>query len=400
MKKRYIYTIMALVFILGALTGCGGSKKPVETTADTTPYTTTSQPTTTDTTTTTRPTDTETAITSDNVVSKITTPTEPPVTTTGGDDPAPPSAVNYLTGLPLPEGDVGTRRPTAVAIGNTTIAMPQAGISEADIIFEMDFEGGVTRLLAIFYDPSKAGKIGSVRSARPVAVNIAMGFDALYAHAGYSPQAKEDMNKYNTLIADGITDTVTFYRDQIKFNTPGMYEHSLYTTGARLAAKWERLKNTNTRMELTAAYSKPFNFYTENTLPAGGIAANRINTVYGGNTRYFTYSPAEMVYKRYAQLGAHIDENNNAQLSFKNVIVLSVTSKAIPGDSSGRRDFNDVGSGTGIYATNGVYLNIKWSKASATAPLVLTNEDGSPLQINAGKTFISYVNGTSNYSVS
>ena len=91
--------------------------------------------------------------------------------------------VNPLTG----EGcarDIAQKRPVAVMLNNLKKALPQLGVSQADIIYEAPAEGGITRMLAVFQSVEEVGNIGSVRSARDYYVSLAMGHDALYLHAG------------------------------------------------------------------------------------------------------------------------------------------------------------------------------------------------------------------------
>ena len=87
--------------------------------------------------------------------------------------------VNPLTGLAT-DTDISGKRPFAVMINNIRVATPQCGISKADIIFETLAEGGLTRLMAVYQDIEDVGTIGSVRSARPYYIDIAMGFDAIF----------------------------------------------------------------------------------------------------------------------------------------------------------------------------------------------------------------------------
>ena len=101
--------------------------------------------------------------------------------TTAKPDPAIPSGVNYLTGLPQADETINSRRPVAVVFNNLRRALPQHGIGAADVVFEVEAEGGITRIVGIFSDLSAVGTIGSVRSARPVMINIAMGLDCVFA---------------------------------------------------------------------------------------------------------------------------------------------------------------------------------------------------------------------------
>src|SRR5262249_16737537 len=63
-----------------------------------------------------------------------------------------------VTGLPL-------GRPLAVMVENHPAARPQSGLSEADTVYEVLAEGGITRFLAIFR-VDNAPVIGPIRSAR------------------------------------------------------------------------------------------------------------------------------------------------------------------------------------------------------------------------------------------
>jgi hypothetical protein len=312
--------------------------------------------------------------------------------------PPVPGEVNYLTGIALSDGEESGARAYAVVINNIKVAEPyQAGTSKADVIFEYEVEGGITRLLALFLNPSDAAKLGPIRSARPVSVNIAMGFDAVFVHAGGSTEAIAMLSDYSYTHIDALSAGEVFYRDSAVSKAAG-YEHSLFTTGQKLEKKGAAMKSSGARLTLKNGYETPFAFYDEDTVP-GSAPAKKVITKYGSYQPYFEYDEAKKLYTRYEYSSVQKDSETNTALTFKNVIVLSVPS-ANSGDSSGHRNFEDVGSGTGIYATNGVSVPIKWSKASETAPLKLFTENGEVLKINRGQTFVSYVNGTANISAS
>ena len=74
-------------------------------------------------------------------------------------------ARSYLTGEWI-DKDLAKKKPVAIMIGNTNDALPQYGLSQADVLYEAPAEGGITRLMPIFQDYSGLDKIGSVRSCR------------------------------------------------------------------------------------------------------------------------------------------------------------------------------------------------------------------------------------------
>ena len=89
-----------------------------------------------------------------------------------------------------PETLSGTSRPIAFMIDNNINAMPQAGLEQANIVYELMVEGGETRLMLILQDNKDLKKIGPLRSSRHDFLDYALENDAIYVHYGWSPQAK------------------------------------------------------------------------------------------------------------------------------------------------------------------------------------------------------------------
>ena len=102
-----------------------------------------------------------------------------------------PPGLNPLTGLPYPSEDARLRRNLIVKVSNWPPAVrPQHGINQADLIFEMESEGGVTRFAAI-YRSNAPEKVGSVRSARLVDMELLNMYAALLAYSGTSGPVRE-----------------------------------------------------------------------------------------------------------------------------------------------------------------------------------------------------------------
>ena len=126
--KRLLPLLLILMVLLSAC-----AKSPVETTPTDTQGTGTVPPTTI---TTTPPT------------------TQPPATTVPTDPSEPEDTqpeLNYqhpLTGEALAEPML--QRPVAVMLNNIVAAMPQHGVSQADILYEVLAEGGITRCVGIY----------------------------------------------------------------------------------------------------------------------------------------------------------------------------------------------------------------------------------------------------------
>ena len=94
-----------------------------------------------------------------------------------------PAYYHPLTGVGMDE-DLSRLRPVAVMINDLKAAQPQLGVSQADIIYEMPAEGGITRMVALFQSLDGVGNLGSIRSTRAYYLELALGHDALLVHAG------------------------------------------------------------------------------------------------------------------------------------------------------------------------------------------------------------------------
>ena len=105
----------------------------------------------------------------------------------------------------------GKDRPIAVMIDNHKSAMPQANLSEAELVYEIIVEYGETRLMAI-YKGDNLDKIGPIRSARDYFVDYALENDAIYVHFGESPQAEEAIDKYFVPDINGINESEKYFR--------------------------------------------------------------------------------------------------------------------------------------------------------------------------------------------
>ena len=295
-------------------------------------------------------------------------------------------AMNPLTGLWIDE-DVAKRRPVAVMINNMKLALPQSGISQADILYETLAEGNITRLVAVFQD-FDAEKIGPVRSTRHYYLNIAFDHDAIFVHHGGSPQAFEAIKELKPANLNTLSylESIMAWRDPERSKQRRMYEHSLYTNAEGIMKGWEKV---DYRKEVVEGFPQKLQFAEEEYTP-GNEVADYITIPFSNDyVTNFEYNSDTKSYKRFQSGKPHIDENNNEQLEFKNIIVQFADIKLIPGDPEGRRDIKLIGSGEGIYITNGKAMPITWNKSGYNIPTEYKDLDGNILKLNKGKTSIS-----------
>lgn len=295
--------------------------------------------------------------------------------------PKPAAHINPLTGLEGVSESKVNDRPVAVMINNISVAQPvQTGLSKADIVYETEVEGGITRLLAVFQDITAAEKIGTIRSARYPYVDLAMGHNAIYVHCGqdgtYCEPHLKDTDNVNLLNKN--------YGVRIKNGLAS--EHTLYANSEKL---WSSIvsdghKTANTGTDTWVKFADQESPVTlEN-------AASSVSVAFSASYKtVFKYDSAAGAYTRYFGNTLRKDYFTGETESFKNVFVLLTTIRNYP-DGKHREVLLD--SGNGYYCVNGTYTAIKWSKGAAKNGFKFTNTDGSELTVNPGSSWVCIAN--------
>ena len=319
---------------------------------------------------------------------------------TPADDFVPTGNMNPLTGLCDGISDAAlSRRPVAVMISNSYDSLPQWGISQADILIEMLAEGRITRLLALFQDPSGIEALASVRSARPYFIDMAQIYGAVYLHFGGSVPAYEAIASRSSLISiDGIRGSwegTLFLRDPERRKTLGL-EHSVYTDGEKIETA---LASLDEDLSLSGSPSA-FRFGSEHSAQ-NGSPAQRVELVYSDHNRpWFEYDPSSGAYLRFQYGEAHRDAWLDRQIAVKNLLVLRMETRDVPDSSLHLVEVTTVGQGSGYYFCDGSMTEITWSKDAFDAPISFFLPDGQPLTAARGQSFLCVVPETADVIIS
>lgn len=324
-------------------------------------------------------------------------PDEPSVSTMAPVEPDPdpepePEPVlpytNPLTGEGC-EADIGKNRPIAVMINNLETALPQAGVSQADVIYEMVAEGGITRMMALFQSVEGVGEIGTVRSARDYYVSLALGHDAIFLHAGGSPQAYSAIKNWGVAALDcvnGPYEGTLFWRDKTRKANAGL-EHSVMTSGQTILELFPTY--TKLRQEHKEGYIVGWSF-TE-APPAATAAQATVLTVPFSNykTGLFTYDPESKLYMIEEYGKPYVDANTDQQVGVNNVLVLYTDVSAIKGDNKGRQTVRTTGTGSGLLLREGTVETITWKRDSDWHTLEFYLPTGERAPLSVGTTYIN-----------
>jgi len=304
-------------------------------------------------------------------------------------EPALPEHMNPLTGMEMDPEKINDR-PVAVMFNNLKAAQPQIGQSKADIIYEIEAEGGITRMVGVYQSLEGVGTLGSIRSTRPYYLEVALGHDALLVHAGASPEAYDDIKSWGVDNMDGVnggSDAKIFWRDAERKKNAG-YEHSLVTSGEKVL---EYLAKDHFRPEHKDGYAYTQAFAIDGT-PEGGSDASKLTLKFSAyKTGIFTYDPETKLYM-VGQYGKnYMDGATGEQVGVTNVLVLETEIGEIPGDSYLRCRARMTGEGEGQFFCGGKSVDIKWSKADRNSQFVYTLADGTPLVLGQGVSYVCII---------
>ncbi|MFQ8600359.1 MAG: DUF3048 domain-containing protein [Oscillospiraceae bacterium] len=264
-------------------------------------------------------------------------------------------AVNPLTGKPLVSESAQGKRPVSVMVSNIKQALPQSGLSSADICYEALAEGGITRIMAVFSDYTQLPKTGPVRSARdyylqlaPAGYHLRQFRHQLYC-SGYDPSKNVDN-------IDGMYySALTFAQDQQR--PPPVDASTAYIDAEGLQKAIDKAKiDTDQATALQPVFK--FRDYEEEPVQPQQMVANRVSVGFSYyNTSEFTYNSGKYFKSQFGE--AQIDENTGSQISFENVVVLFAGTSNVQNSVLLQMDLNG---GSGYYISAGGAEEINWKK--------------------------------------
>ena len=332
--------------------------------------------------------------TGDDSSASASTPDEPAVSVIAPVEPEPePEPVfpyaNPLTGEGLNE-DISGKRPVAVMFNNLKKALPQIGVGRADVIYEIVAEGGITRMMGVFQDLEGVGELGSVRSARDYYVNLALGHDAIYIHAGGSPQAYEAFNSWGVTHIDFVNGPYgnMCWRDPDRRKNAGL-EHSLLTSSEKVLEQMP----SRFRLDHEEDFSVGWTF-SKDSVP--GVPVRSITVPFSNyKTGHFTYDADANRYAIEQHIdGAdipYVDGRNDEPVTVSNVLVLFTDVGQVKGDDKGRREVRTTGEGKGLLFRDGTLYEITWQREKRTDCYSFQNGSGQLVPLAVGPSYINIV---------
>lgn len=270
-----------------------------------------------------------------------------------------------FTGLPDPSGVTQTRASLAVKIENTPEARPQSGLQQADVVYEEEVEGGITRFWAVF-GTGAPDTVGPIRSVRQMDPDIVSPLGGVIAFSGGAPANVELIRQTPTVQVDENNAGDAFFRATDRFAP-----HNLYGYPAKL---WERGGEPVPPRPLFT-YLKAGEAYPSTE----GIDQFRVGFDSGYDPTW-TWDAASKTWKR-SYGTVPFNDVSGAQVAASNVIVQFTY---YPTGSEGQL----VGSGEAWLFSDGKLVRGTWSKPDAVTPTAYSFGLGAPVPLTPGKTWV------------
>lgn len=314
-----------------------------------------------------------------------------------------PDGFNSLTGLQYPNEEAQNRRNLMVKISNyPPVVRPQSGLNQADVVWEYEVEGGVTRFAAI-YRTNAPDHVGPVRSGRLVDLELAPMYQALWAYSGSSQPIMDIVldgertpwgyNIFSPQFGDNC-DNAGFCR----FPQGDLaFEHTLYLDTNMLWALADR------RQVNLPERAKGFTF-SEDPIASELITNDIFVNWYGQADARWQYDPSSGRYLRFTDGVAHFDAADEQQVWADNLIILQAPHNERPDlfepeSKAASLEIALWNEPDGYYPVlvmrDGVYYQGFWERRDREmgSALQVKFSDNTPIMLKPGRTWVMIVRG-------
>ncbi|MCU0513302.1 MAG: DUF3048 domain-containing protein [Anaerolineae bacterium] len=233
-----------------------------------------------------------------------------------------PDNVNSLTGLEYVDQTSRERVNLIVKISNyPPVVRPQTGINLADVVYEYEAEGGVTRFAAIFRSQTPP-LVGSIRSGRLMDMELMTMYRGNLVYSGTSePIQRLFLQNYpfrliSPFIGDPQGETCQA-SPFCRLPREGLaFEHTMFGNPQLM---WDIATQRGTNRGFKA---RGFAFSAAVDATSGTPANDVFIDWYGQTDARWQYDPASSRWLRYTDGVAHFDRGDGQQIWADNVVVI------------------------------------------------------------------------------
>ena len=263
----------------------------------------------------------------------------------------------------------------AVKIDNLAPARPQTGLADADIVYVLPVEGGLSRFLAV-YSSHVPPVIGPVRSAREDDLELLRQFGRpAFAYSGAQPQLLPVVERARTVDLYAGRDPGTpvaggYFRDPRR-----VAPHNLYARTSRLLAE---------APGASRARDIGFRF---GPAPAGGRATASFPVSYPAASFAFRWSARGGRWLVWMD-GASARAAEGGPLSAATVVIQYTRVRTSRFLEAGTRPpyAESTGTGTGVVLRGGRAYPVRWSRPDADGGTTFTTASGQVITFARGRS--------------
>ncbi len=286
-----------------------------------------------------------------------------------------------LSGVEAPSPAHAERPAIAVKVENSPAAYPLSGLEHAEVVYEEQVEGGMTRFMALFHC-TDASKVGPVRSAREVDPAIMTPATRILASAGGNDIVRAVLTSAEIVLLDEDTAVGRALR---RVDRPGIgLEHTLYGQTRLL------------RRLGAAQYSKPppEGIFRFGELGSSGRPARRVTVGFGLATSItYTWNGESWIRSEH---GADFVMESGEQIAVDNVVIEEheVNNSTRIFDVAGNPSIEiaDVtGSGRALVFRDGRVIVGRWVREKATDKVTYETRGGDEIALKPGTTWVELV---------
>ena len=278
----------------------------------------------------------------------------------------------------------------AVKIDDTSLARPQIGIEEADVVYIEQVEGGLTRLAAIF-STSIPQNIGPIRSARISDIDILSQYGkVIFAFSG-AQRAMLTVISNSNLWDYGAqrSSPVIYTRDETR-RSP----YDMVLRGDLLLAK---VQGDDRDVAISKSVGWSFG-----QAPEGGVAIDSVALRWPASKYEATWSNSE---KRWllSNSGVANFAASGKQLGPTTFVIQNVqmSDSIFRGSDGSYTPLSEtVGTGTGYILRDGRSFKANWHRPSAEVGTTWTLADGSEIKFAPGSIWVALTDRKPDFTLS
>ena len=299
---------------------------------------------------------------------------------------------NYIDGINSPVNGLvmpsGANNKIVIGIknDNNVRARPQSGPQQADAVFEVLVEGGMTRFINIFYE-SDTTYHGPIRSARPTDPTVLRPLDGVLVASGATGGLIPEILDIGVPV---ITDRrPEFFRINSRRAPHNLYADTVKLKNLAIAKGYKKSNNPQPLFPWGSPNYKKWSNANSVTLKFSSQTSTK--WTWNGSEYLRTYYDA---YEGSSSNNIHNWININGsvgQINTKTVIALFCEPYMHPLQLP---SVKTVGQGRAIIMHNGKLLDGFWKRGSNLDPFHIVDSNGNTLYIPPGKPWISLVPST------